>query len=712
MNHLYALLVGIDCYLPNKLPDGASYRSLKGCVRDINHVEAFLKRQFNLPSEQIYKLTASNVDDSGEPSEPPSKWPTYENIVKMFQEVTLIAQSSDQVYIHYSGHGGRAVTIYPELKREKGFDETLVPLDIGQPTSRYLRDLELAALLQKMVSKGLVVTVVLDSCHSGGATRAGDSDIRGADTNTVDTTPRPTESLVASASELVNIWQNLTGGTRNAVASSGMLPDIKDYVLLAACRPLESAYEYAFNGKERNGALTYWLLDSLQNRSLDLTYNELYSRINAKIHSQFQQQTPMLLGEGNRLVFGNSYESLQYTATVMQVDATSHPVRVQLNAGIAQGVEEGSVFAIYPREIKNITQEDKHLAIAEVIEVGVTDAWAEIIKILVPEEIEPGANAVIIGAPVDLIRGIRLVECTKENTKLEDLPPKEINQQAALQAVAMALSRPPEAIAISNQGWVKLVAEQEVADYQVSINKFGEYEICEPTGKPLPNLRPPLKVGEADAPALLVKRLVHLTKYKATEELDNFGTTLTKKLVVELVGKQANYRRNRQPSPQPFDDKINPSVQAGETVFLRIRNESSQVLNVVVLVLSSDWSISQLDILGDKANFVPFDPGQEECIPLKMSLPSEYQEGTDIFKVFATVGQANFRWLELPSLDQPIPSTSTRGLKAPRNQLEELLAAVGADDQPSTSRNVQVIADPSRGWTTKQVAVRVIMRRF
>lgn len=699
MNYLYALLIGIDCYLPNKLPDGASYKSLKGCVRDINHVEAFLKRQFNLPSERIYKLTASNVDGSGEPSESPSNWPTYENIVEQFKELTSKAQPNDQVYIHYSGHGGRAGTIYPELKQEKGFDETLVPLDIGIPTSRYLRDLELAALLQRMVSKGLVVTVVLDSCHSGGATRAGDSDIRGADTNTVDTTLRPTESLVASAEELVKTWRDLTGGTRSAAVVGGMLPEVKDYVLLAACRPSEYAYEYAFNGKERNGALTYWLLDSLQNRSLDLTYKELYSRINAKIHSQFQQQTPMLLGEDNRLVLGSSYESQQYAVTVMQVDAANNSVRVKLNAGIAQGVEEGSVFAIYPREIKDITQEDKHLAIAEVTEIGVTDAWAEVIKTLRTGEIEPGASAVMLSAPVDLIRGIRLVECTPENTKLEDLPPKEINQQAALQAVA---------IAASGNGWVKLVAGEEAADYQVSINKLGEYEICEPTGKPFPNLRPPLKVGESQAPGKLVKRLVHLTKYKATEELDNFGTTLTKKLVVELVGKQANYRRTRQPSPQPFDDKNNPSVQAGETVFLRIRNEFSQVLNVVVLALSSDWSISQLNILGDNAHFVPFDPGQEEYIPLKMSLPEGYQEGTDIFKVFATVGQANFRWVELPSLDQPIPPSSTRGLKAPRNQLEELLAAVGADDEPSTSRNVQVVADPSRGWTTKQVTVKVI----
>jgi hypothetical protein len=139
--------------------------------------------------------------------------------------------------------------------------------------------------------------------------------------------------LVASARELAKTWQNLTGGTRSAAVVGGMLPEVKDYVLLAACRPSNMPMNMPLTGKERNGALTYWLLDSLQNSSLNLTYNELYSRINAKIHSQFQQQTPMLLGEDNRLVLGSSYESQQYAVTVMQVDAANNPVRVKLNAG-------------------------------------------------------------------------------------------------------------------------------------------------------------------------------------------------------------------------------------------------------------------------------------------------------------------------------------------------------------------------------------------
>jgi hypothetical protein len=56
---LYALLIGIDCYLPNKLPGGGYYPSLNGCVRDIHHVEEFLKRRLGLSEENILKLKIS-----------------------------------------------------------------------------------------------------------------------------------------------------------------------------------------------------------------------------------------------------------------------------------------------------------------------------------------------------------------------------------------------------------------------------------------------------------------------------------------------------------------------------------------------------------------------------------------------------------------------------------------------------------------------------
>ncbi|MDF5716661.1 MAG: caspase family protein, partial [Rhizonema sp. NSF051] len=342
--NLYALLIGIDCYLPNQLPDGSYYKSLSGCVRDITHVEAFLKNTLKVSEQRILKLTASNTGAS-QPPESPTQWPTYENMVMKFKELTQKAQPGEQVYIHYSGHGGRPETIYRKLKGDDGIDEALVPMDIGDSTARYLRDLELAKLLKEMVDKKLVVTLVLDSCHSGGATRGGDSDIRGLDNNVVDRTTRNTESLVASYNELETNWLALTGGNARKLSASGWLPESNDYVLLAACRQNESAYEYAFDGKQRNGALTYWLLDTLEQLGAGNSYKVLHDRIFAKVHSKFQQQTPMLQGTGNRVVFGSDRVSLEYTATVLQVDLENK--QVKLDVGQVHGLRKGAEFAIY-----------------------------------------------------------------------------------------------------------------------------------------------------------------------------------------------------------------------------------------------------------------------------------------------------------------------------------------------------------------------------
>jgi hypothetical protein len=168
---LHAVLIGIDCYLQNLLPGGGFYPSLGGCVRDINHVEDFLVQNLKVPQANIHKLVSSRILGSDKPSESADKWPSYENMINVFKKVTDMAQSGEEVYIHYSGHGGRAITAYPKLKGPSGLDETLVPLDIGNSEARYLRDIELAYILKAMVDKGLVVTIVLDSCHSGGATR-------------------------------------------------------------------------------------------------------------------------------------------------------------------------------------------------------------------------------------------------------------------------------------------------------------------------------------------------------------------------------------------------------------------------------------------------------------------------------------------------------------------------------------------------------------
>lgn len=116
----------------------------------------------------------------------------------------------------------------------------------------------------------------------------------------------------------------------------------------------------------------------------------------------------MLFGEDNRLVFGSDSASLQYAMTVMQVDAANNPVRLQLNSGQAQGLSEGVQLAIYPAGTIDFTQEEKQLAIAEITEIGATDACAQIVKTIRAGEIEQAAQAILLSAPVEVVRRVRL----------------------------------------------------------------------------------------------------------------------------------------------------------------------------------------------------------------------------------------------------------------------------------------------------------------
>ncbi|WP_309736779.1 caspase family protein, partial [Chamaesiphon sp. OTE_75_metabat_556] len=455
MADFYALLIGIDNYAPNPL-----FNSLQGAVRDIDKVADYLAKSLNIPAEKITRLTAPVPDTNLLGNVRAARQeilPTYQNIVDAFDRITASANTGDLVYIHYSGHGGRVKTIFPELKGAGQFDESLVPMDVGND-GHYLRDVEMTTLLKRMTDKGLIVTVIFDSCHAGGATR-GDGEIRGARAGQVDLSDRPQASTVATRAELVQNWLLLTQNS----PKEGWLPNQRDYVFLGACRPSEFAYESAFGtGTERNGALTYWMLDTLNSNS-HLTYQALYDRVKGQIQSKLPNQLPMLLGESDRLVFGSEIESVRYSLIVINVA----PARVTLDGGLAQGLGSGSRFAIYPVG-SDFSDKQNRLAVVEIIELQASTATA---KILTAEEsgvtaviaqIAPGLPAIVESEPVNLQHRVRLF--IKEAGEQEaQLSPELADQQAA----ALAKVRQ----AMQSSGWVMEVESDEQGHYQVAVGR-------------------------------------------------------------------------------------------------------------------------------------------------------------------------------------------------------------------------------------------------
>jgi Caspase domain len=722
ISNIYALLIGVDCYMPNILPDGSKYKNLGGSVRDINQVEAYLKDVQQIPAAQILKLTASpSAEDEQQPIESPDKLSTRNNIIDNFRKLGEMAVAGSQVYIHYSGHGGRAKTVFASIKGVNEIDEGLVPTDIGTSTGQYLRDIELAHLLQELVKKELVVTVVLDCCHSGGATR-GDAEIRGNDS--VGDQPLQAEyQAVATLAELEDTWKLLTGvGTRGLKA--GGLPVSNEYVVLAACRQNEYAYEYAFNREtgERSGALTYWLLDTLRQANPGRTYKDLYDRVNAQIHSQFPSQTPLLLGAGDRLVFGSDRGEIVFAIPVMRVEPNeAGKLQAVIGVGQANGVTKGSEFAIYPGGTTDLTKIEHRVAIAKIIQRGATDSLCDLQAVDGKElKVEPGYIAVQISLAKSLIKKVSLFmqeSATPAEMAQADLPANKLRPELfAKQAGAFDAIR----TAIVGNGWVELddnIAQGDNGDlvnFIVAINNQGEYEIC-PGGsfEPFANINPPLKIDDADAAGKLVQRLLHLAKYQVSKSIvnDDSGSPLAGKLVIEWLGTSDTFDIG-DPIPtgsalQKFADPSQPTVKVGDYIFLAIRNDSNNDLNVAVLNFEADWSIIQIlpDRNKTQEQFITLEKGKTEIIPLQPSIEGSGDKIENTLKVFATKDQANFRWLELPSLDLPISSKARNAATRSVNPLDALLAAI--DDEKPLTRKLTVLASPNKEWTTKQLILTI-----
>lgn len=140
-----ALLIGINEYVA--VPD------LRGALNDVDMMEELLVTRFGFREQDIEVIR----DEAG----------TREGILAALDRLAQRVEPGDFVYVHYSGHGSQA----PDASGDEsdGFDETLVPQDGRTSGVPDITDDELASALSKLDARQ--VFIVLDSCHSGTATR-------------------------------------------------------------------------------------------------------------------------------------------------------------------------------------------------------------------------------------------------------------------------------------------------------------------------------------------------------------------------------------------------------------------------------------------------------------------------------------------------------------------------------------------------------------
>ena len=140
-----ALVIGIN-YVGSK-------GELFGCHSDAKNMVDFLKTDQGFEDENITIL----MDDGHHKS------PTYRNIMRAFREIAGQSKSGDTVFLHYSGHGGRVKDKTGD--ENDGYDETIIPVDYFR--AGQIIDDDINFDLVRKMKKGVLVTAMMDCCHSG-----------------------------------------------------------------------------------------------------------------------------------------------------------------------------------------------------------------------------------------------------------------------------------------------------------------------------------------------------------------------------------------------------------------------------------------------------------------------------------------------------------------------------------------------------------------
>ncbi|MGB3638532.1 MAG: caspase family protein [Rivularia sp. (in: cyanobacteria)] len=234
-----ALLVGIN------YPNNPNLNSLNGCVNDVDLQQELLINRFRFKQSDILRLTTE---------ESTQKQPTRSNILTAFEEHLIKqAKPGDVVVFHFSGHGYRLRDPNPikncfNQQFNDEYNSTFVPVDDtlnGSPQDIMGRSLFL--LMSALKTNN--VTVVLDSCFSGGGTR-GNYQVRSAIRNNINTV-EPSQREIAYQKG----WMNQLRISENEFARRRCNGVAKGVILAAAQRD-EEALDAPFDGFYA-GAFTY-----------------------------------------------------------------------------------------------------------------------------------------------------------------------------------------------------------------------------------------------------------------------------------------------------------------------------------------------------------------------------------------------------------------------------------------------------------------------
>jgi hypothetical protein len=315
-----ALLVGINHY-----PNSKNFGDLRGCVNDVELQRRLLIHRFGFNEKDILTLTDHQA--------------TRQGILTAFEEHLIKqAKPEDIVVFHFSGHGSRLYDPHPiqsciNIIANDEFNSTLIPTD--EESSGYSKGImgrSLFLLTSALQTQN--VTIILDSCYSGGGTR-GNFRVRSGTVS----------NLTPSAEEIAyqQQWMERLQLSETELAKQRCLGVAKGVVIASAQRDQE-ALDGTFNGFWA-GAFTYLLSQYLWQQAN--TVEGAIESISRSLKSFTFRQDPFVDGGARQPVYFTQNLRMPADAVITQV--SGNQATLWLGGVDYEGLEAfqpGASFAI------------------------------------------------------------------------------------------------------------------------------------------------------------------------------------------------------------------------------------------------------------------------------------------------------------------------------------------------------------------------------
>jgi pimeloyl-ACP methyl ester carboxylesterase len=670
---IYALLVGIDAYHPQSI----GVNSLSGCVNDIKAIKTYLEQRIAIDKKwELVERTLTNCDA------------TRQAVIDGFEQHLCQANQEDVVLFYYAGHGSREIA--PERFRNQepeGKIETLVCYDSRTPNGQDLADKELNYLIEKVAKKDPHILIILDSCHSGTATRD----------------PEVVERLTNPSGKVRDLkdfcfpqeWVDYRFGNNYQRPR---------HVAISACRAFQKAREYTGSDKQPRGAFSYFLTEALQRTNGSLSYTNLVQDINALITGKVKDQSPQIEAtKSDDLIqtflggaVGEPINHFTFT-----YDSETHRNWV-INGGILHGIrptsEGETIIAIFPQ--------------------GTT-----------PEQLQEIENAICKARLEQVFTEAGIAEIIGDNSQLSyDEPYWAIVIEAPLPKLKVYLQGDDggvklarKALSTSDAGEPSLfVRETEsLTDSNYYIEAINDQFWIKQTSGKLPLVAPVPDVPDNQSYTqqranTIIKRLEHIARWQNILELKTPPTSQIKAGDVELEVIVTSFDHQ-------YSSKTATSALRGEytwkdnkceppNVEIKVTNKSDKDLYFQVLELAGSFLIGNLNpyffeerssIFLPKQSSYP-EIGNSKKLDLKINkkyLESGINEYETILKLIVSTREFNASLLEQPALDFPPPVTRSSGLSGTLNRL--MNKVYNREIEPAKDKYID-------NWMTQEVKMTLI----